>query len=101
MTQHLVNRRFTVTISGQALREARAAGDNLPVLIARSLARINVLLPGPRSAITVGYAQGSALITQAGVDGFDQSADRAHYGRVRADIAGHHPGSAAALRFPL
>ncbi len=70
VTQQLVNGRFTVTISGQALREAETAGDNLPLLIARSLARINVLLPGPRSAITVGYAQGSALITPAGVYGF-------------------------------
>jgi hypothetical protein len=70
VTEHMVNRRFTVTISGEALGEAKAAGDSLPAVIAHALARINVLLPGPRSTIAVNYARGSALITQAGVYGF-------------------------------
>lgn len=70
VTEHLVNGRFTVTMSGQALQRAKAAGDDLPALVANTLAHINSLLPGPPSTITVGYAQGSALITQAGADGF-------------------------------
>lgn len=70
MTEHLVNGRFTVTMSGEALQEAKAAGDNLPALIAHALAHINALLPGAHSIITVNYARGSALITQAGVYGF-------------------------------
>ena len=70
VTERLVNGRFTVTMSGQALQEAKAAGDDLPVLMAHALGRINGLLPGPHSTITVNYAQGSALITQAGVYGF-------------------------------
>jgi Predicted Zn-dependent protease (DUF2268) len=70
MTEHLVNGRFTVTMSGEARQEARAAGDNLPALIVHTLAHINALLPGPHSTITVSYARGSDLITQAGVYGF-------------------------------
>lgn len=70
VTEHLVNGRFTVTMSGEALHEAKAAGDNLPALMAHALAHINALLPGPRATVTVNYAQGSALITQAGVYGF-------------------------------
>jgi len=70
VTVHPVNGRFTVTIDGKALQEATAAGVNLPALIARALAHINALLPGPGSPITVGYARPSALIEQAGVAGF-------------------------------
>lgn len=70
LTEHFVNGRFTVTMSGQALQEARAAGDNLPALMAHALAHISALLPGPRSTIAVNYARGSALITQAGAYGF-------------------------------
>jgi hypothetical protein len=69
VTEHPVNGRFTVMISGAALQEAMAAGDNLPALITHALVRINALLPGPRSTITVNYARGSALIRQAGVYG--------------------------------
>lgn len=70
VTEHLVNGRFTVTMSGEALQEAKAAGDSLPALMAHTLARISALLPGPHSTITVNYVRGSALITQAGVYGF-------------------------------
>jgi len=70
VTEHLVHGRFTVAMSGQALQGARAAGFSLPALIARALARVDALLPGPHSTITVNYARGSALITQAGVYGF-------------------------------
>jgi hypothetical protein len=70
VTERLVNGRFTVTMSGAALQEAGAAGDDLPALMAHALARISALLPGPRSTIAVNYARGSALITQAGVYGF-------------------------------
>jgi len=70
VTEHLVTGRFTVTMSGQALQEAKAAGDDLPALMAHALAHINALLPGPHTTITVSYAQGDDLITQAGSDGF-------------------------------
>ena len=53
--------RFTVAMSGKALQEARAAGFSLPALIARALARIDAMLPGSRSTITVNYARGGAL----------------------------------------
>jgi hypothetical protein len=57
-------------MSAAALKQAKAAGDNLPALMTHALARISALLPGPKSTITVNYARGSALITQAGVYGF-------------------------------
>ncbi len=69
-----MNGRFTVTMSGAALQEAKAAGDVLPALMAHALAHISALLPGP-STITVNYAQGSALIAQAGAYGFTNPAD--------------------------
>jgi hypothetical protein len=70
VTEHVVHGRFTVALSGKALQEAKAAGFGLPALVARALARISALLPGPHSAITVNYARGSALKAQAGVYGF-------------------------------
>ena len=70
VTEHLVNGRFTVTMSGQARQEAQAAGDNLPTLMAHTLSHVNAMLPGAHSTVTVNYAHGSALITQAGVYGF-------------------------------
>ena len=70
VTEHLVNGRFTVMMSGQALQEAKAAGNNLPALIAHTLNHINTMLPGGHSIITVNYARGGALIMQAGVYGF-------------------------------
>lgn len=89
VTEHLVNGRFTVTMSGAALQETKAAGDDLPALMAHVLAHISALLPGPRSAITVNYAQGSALIAQAGAYGFTNPADE-RTGPARQDAG---PGS--------
>jgi hypothetical protein len=70
ITEHVVNRRFTVAFSSTALQQAKAAGINLPALTVHALGRINALLPGPKTTITVNYARGDTLITQAGVYGF-------------------------------
>jgi hypothetical protein len=70
ITENVVNGRFTVAFSGTALQQARAAGFNLPALTVHALGHINALLPGPKTTITVNYARGKALITQAGVYGF-------------------------------
>jgi uncharacterized protein YjaZ len=70
MTEHVVNGCFTVAFSGTALQKSKAAGFNLPALTVHALGHINALLPGPKTTITVNYARGNALITQAGVYGF-------------------------------
>jgi Predicted Zn-dependent protease (DUF2268) len=62
--------RFTVVISGRALQAAGTAGINLPDLIAGALGRINALLPGPETTITVTQPWPGGLIRQAGVAGF-------------------------------
>jgi Predicted Zn-dependent protease (DUF2268) len=49
-------------------QEASADGANLPQVIAHALARIDALLPGPPTAITVSYG-GSDVIPQTGTSG--------------------------------
>jgi hypothetical protein len=71
VTERLVRDRFTVTLGAQALGKATADGTSLPQVVARALARINALLPGPRTSITVSYASSSSqVIPQTGTDGF-------------------------------
>jgi hypothetical protein len=65
VTESFVRHRFTVTFSAQALAEASASGTSLPEVVARALARINALLPGPPTTITVSYSN-SDLIPQTG-----------------------------------
>jgi hypothetical protein len=70
VTEHAVNGRFTVVLSGRTQQVAQTAGISLRDLIAPALGRVNGLLPGPRSTITVNRAQAGDLIPQAGVFGF-------------------------------
>ena len=70
MTEHLAGNRFTVTFSAAALAKASADGMSLPQVVARALARISALLPGPRTAITVSYASSAQVIPQTGTNGY-------------------------------
>ena len=56
-------------MTAAAVRQARASGVNLSQLVARALARINALLPGPATTITIGYGR-KYLIPQTGTNGF-------------------------------
>lgn len=67
-TESFARNRFTVTFSAQALEQASADGVNLPQVVADALGRINALLPGPPTPITVTYG-GSHLIPQTGTNG--------------------------------
>lgn len=69
VTEHVAHGRFTVVLSAQAVREARTVGVNLSRLVAQALARINALLPGPRTTIAVNYNPPARLITQTGTGG--------------------------------
>lgn len=69
MTESFAGRRFTVTFTVQALEKARAAGTDLPQVVGQALAHINALLPGPSTAITIGYA-GLQVIPQTGTNGY-------------------------------
>jgi predicted Zn-dependent protease DUF2268 len=68
VTESFVHNRFTVTLSTEALEKASVDGTDLPQVIARSLSRINALLPGPPTAIAVSYMN-SDLISQTGTSG--------------------------------
>jgi hypothetical protein len=70
VTERLAGNRFTVTLGAQALEKATADGTSLPQVIAHALARINALLAGPPTSITVSYASSSQVIPQTGTDGF-------------------------------
>jgi hypothetical protein len=71
VTDRLAGHRFTVTLGAQALKKATADGTSLPQVIAHALARINALLPGPPTTITVSYASsGSQVIPQTGTNGY-------------------------------
>lgn len=61
--------RFTVTFAAQALEKASADGTSLPRVTGQALARINALLPGPRTTITVS-SNSSAVIPQTGTNGY-------------------------------
>jgi hypothetical protein len=69
VTESFVGHRFTVTFTAQALEKASADGTDLPQVVGQALARINALLPGPSTAITIGYA-GSPVIPQTGTNGY-------------------------------
>jgi Predicted Zn-dependent protease (DUF2268) len=69
VTEHVANGRFTVTISAEALRHASRDGVNLRGVVTGALGRINALLPGPATAITIGYSR-QHRIPQTGTSGF-------------------------------
>jgi hypothetical protein len=75
VTERLARGRFTVTFTAQALEMASAGGASLPQVVAHALARINALLPGPPTAITVLYT-GSAVIPQTGTYGLTNADGR-------------------------
>jgi hypothetical protein len=79
----MARHRFTVTFSAQALEKA---GPGLPQVVARALARINALLPGPPTTITVSYSD--SVIPQTGTSGYTDPGNRNHHHRVRADPGG-------------
>ena len=62
--------RFTVLLSCQARQLASSTGVNLSRLVASTLDRINALLPGPATTITVTTGSASLLIPQAGASGY-------------------------------
>jgi hypothetical protein len=68
VTSSFAGDRFTVTFTGQALEKASAGGVDLPRVVAQALDRINALLPGPHTTISVAYA-GSRVIPQTGTSG--------------------------------
>lgn len=69
VTEQVANGRFTVLLSGQAVQAARAAGIDLPGLVSRALNHISVLLPGPKTSISVNYYRPGVLIPQTGTAG--------------------------------
>lgn len=69
VTEHAAHGRFTVLLSGPAVQQAKAAGIDLPSLVSRALDRINTLLPGPKTTITVNYDRPADLIPQTGTAG--------------------------------
>jgi Predicted Zn-dependent protease (DUF2268) len=69
VTESFARDRFTVKFSAQAVEKASARGVNLPQVVGRALGRINALLPGPPTTITVSY-NSSPVIPQTGTDGF-------------------------------
>src|SRR5215813_1220550 len=73
-TGNTAQKRFTVIISTQARQLASSAGVSLSRLVASALHHINVLLPGPPTAIVVQIGNPSHLIPQAGVNGFTSPA---------------------------
>ena len=68
-TESFARNRFTVTLSAQAVEKASADGVSLPHVVAHALGRINALLPGPRTPITVTYGASHLVIPQTGTDG--------------------------------
>lgn len=71
VTSHAAGGRFTVTMSAEAVHRASAAGLSLGQVVMRALGRINALLPGPATTITIGYSQNPKdLIPQLGTYGY-------------------------------
>lgn len=71
VTSHAAGGRFTVTMSAEAVHRANAAGLSLGQVVTRALGRINALLPGPATTITIGYSQNPKdLIPQLGTYGY-------------------------------
>jgi hypothetical protein len=73
VTESFARHRFTVRLSAQALAKASADGTSLPQVVGQSLGRINALLPGPPTTITVSY-NSSQVIPQTGTDGYTSPA---------------------------
>ena len=73
VTESFAGHRFTVTFGAQALEKASADGTSLPLVVARALARVNALLPGPPATITV-YYNSTPVIPQTGTSGYTSPA---------------------------
>ena len=73
-TGSTAQKRFTVLLSTQARQLASSAGVSLSQLVASALNHVNVLLPGPPTAIVVKIGNPSDLIPQEGVNGFTSPA---------------------------
>jgi len=73
VTESFARHRFTVTLSAQALEEASADGRSLPQVVGQALSRINALLPGPPTTISISY-NSSQVIPQTGTGGFTNPA---------------------------
>jgi Predicted Zn-dependent protease (DUF2268) len=72
VTEHAAGLRFGVTITAAADKAASSVGVNLPKYIARTLAHISALLPGPSSFVTVDFGSNEVaggLLPQMGVNG--------------------------------
>ncbi len=70
MTESAAQQRFTVVLSAPARQLASSADINLSRQAASALDRINALLAGPATTITIDTANPSGLIPQAGVNGY-------------------------------
>jgi hypothetical protein len=73
-TGSTAQQRFSVLLSNPARQLASSAGVSLSPLVASALDHINVLLPGPPTAIVVQVGNPSHLVPQAGVNGFTSPA---------------------------
>jgi hypothetical protein len=73
LTEHVAGKRFTVTLSLEALQQASAAGVSLPRLVARALDHINTVLPGPHTSIYLYYGPGTGIVPQTGSGGYARS----------------------------
>jgi hypothetical protein len=69
VTETFAGHRFTVKFSALAVAKASAGGTSLPRVVGRALGRINALLPGPPTTISVSY-NSSQVVPQTGTDGF-------------------------------
>jgi hypothetical protein len=65
VTESFAGHRFTVTFTSRALEKADADGTNLPQVVGEALARINALLPGPPTTITVAYETDRVINNQS------------------------------------
>lgn len=70
VTVHAVDGRFTVVLSGEASQESGTAGVSLRDMIGRALGRINALLSGPETTISVTHMKSGDLIPEDGTYGF-------------------------------
>jgi uncharacterized protein YjaZ len=86
VTERAAHGRFTVLLGGKAVEAARSAGVSLRSLVADALDRINALLPGPKTTISVMYSTPRNLITQTGAYGLSDSRNRhitVYFGETR------------------
>jgi hypothetical protein len=70
VTASAAQQRFALVLSAQARQLAGSADVNLSRLAASALNRINALLPGAATTITVDTDDPSALIPQTGENGY-------------------------------